>query len=114
MDYNKFSIDQLTHQAIEAYAEQERTHRVAVRLRPSRARSPRWRMAAAAVAVVTVVAVVVGIKWTSRPTVWGYVNGRPLYSLEEAQYYAEQALANLAVADLQPQEDILQKILSLD
>lgn len=111
MDYNKFSIDQLSEQAIEAYAEQERTHRVAVRLHPSRARSPRWRMAVAAVAAVAVVAVVA---WMARPRVWGEFNGRPLYSLEEAQYYAQQMLDNMTVEELQPQEDILQQIFLLD
>ncbi len=111
MDYKKISADELAQRAIEAYAAEERSHRVAIRLREPK-HTPRWQVAMAA--TVAVVAVVVGVAWMSRPTVWGYVNGRPLYSLEEAQYYAEQALANLAVADLQPQEDILQKILSLD
>jgi hypothetical protein len=46
--------------------------------------------------------------------VWGEVNGREIYSLEEAQYYAQRMLDEMAVEELQPQEDILRTIFTLD
>ena len=33
--------------------------------------------------------------WAERPKVWGEVNGREIYSLEEAQYYAQRMLDDM-------------------
>lgn len=110
MEYNDLKDYGAAEQAMASYVEQCRAQRTAVRLHQPR-RVARWQSIAAVMAVVALVA---GVAWLSRPTVYGYVNGRALYSLEEAQLYAQQMLDNMAVEELQPQEDILHHIFSLD
>ncbi|MBO7343328.1 MAG: hypothetical protein J6U45_04775 [Alistipes sp.] len=60
------------------------------------------------------VTLVVGVAWLARPEVYGYVNGEPIYSLEEAQLYAHKMFNNIEVEELQMQDDILESIFSLE
>ena len=110
MDYNNFKEYGVAEQAMKAYAEQCRAERVAVRLHEPR-KVRQWQRVALAVAMV---AVVVGVAWLSRPTAYGYVNGRTIYSLEEAQVYAQQMFDNMEVEELRMQDDILGSIFSLE
>ena len=112
MDYKDHKSQALFEQALAEWAADRRSERVAVTLHRSEGwLSRRWQLSLSAV-VVVMVAVVVA--WIARPTVYGYVNGRTLYSLEEAQLYAQQMFDNMDVEGLQPQEDILHTIFSLD
>ena len=110
MEYNDFKDYGVAEQAMQAYAEQCRAERVAVRLHEPR-KVWRWQGVALALAMV---AVVVGVAWLSRPTAYGYVNGRTIYSLEEAQVYAQQMFDNMEVEELRMQDDILGSIFSLE
>lgn len=110
MGYNDFSEWGAAERAMRSYAEQCRSERAKVRLHEPK---PSWRFARVAMAVA-MVAIVVGVAWLSRPEVYGYVNGEPIYSLEEAQLYAHQMFDNMEVEELQMQDDILESIFSLE
>ena len=69
-----------------------------------------WQRVALAVAMV---AVVVGVAWLSRPEVYGYINGEPIYSLAEAQQQAEQIMANLSQGSVD-EENILQSLFTIE
>lgn len=99
----------MAEQAMKAYAEQCRAARVAVRLHEPR-KVAQWQRVALAVAMV---AVVVGVAWFSRPEVYGYVNGEPIYSLAEAQQQAEQIMANLSQGSVD-EENILQSLFTIE
>lgn len=60
--------------------------------------SPRRVWAFMSVCAVCVVMIICGIKLT-QPTIYGYHNGMPITSFEEAKVYGEQMFAELAVAD---------------
>lgn len=109
MDYNNFKEYGVAEQAMKAYAEQCRAERVAVRLHESR-KMGQWQRVALAMAMV---AVVVGVAWLSRPEVYGYVNGEPIYSLVEAQQQAEQIMANLSQGGVE-EENILQSLFTIE
>ena len=94
---------------MKAYAEQCRAERVAVRLHEPR-KVRQWQRVALAVAMV---AVVVGVAWLSRPEVYGYINGEPIYSLAEAQQQAEQIMANLSQGSVD-EENILQSLFTIE
>lgn len=108
MEHKNINREQLINQALGLYFEREREQRVAVTLHSSARHSWQWATAVVCAVVVAVVA------WSFRPKVWGEVNGREIYSLEEAQYYAQRMLDEMAVEELQPQEDILRTIFTLD
>ena len=110
MGYNDFSEWGAAERAMRSYAEQCRSERVTVRLHEPK---PSWRLSRVALAVA-MVAIVVGVAWLARPEVYGYVNGEPIYSLEEAQLYAHQMFDNMEVEELQMQDDILESIFSLE
>ena len=99
----------MAEQAMKAYAEQCRTERVAVRLHEPH-KVAQWQRVALAVAMV---AVVVGVAWLSRPEVYGYVNGEPIYSLVEAQQQAEQIMATLSQGSVD-EENILQSLFTIE
>ena len=69
-----------------------------------------WRMAVAAAACVVVV---LTIAWNMRPTAYCYINGRPIYSIDEARRYAEGMFNDLAMADLK-QVNSLEELFSLE
>ena len=99
----------MAEQAMKAYAEQCRTERVGLRLHEPR-KVGQWQKIALAMAMV---AVVVGVAWLSRPEVYGYVNGEPIYSLVEAQEQAEQIMANLSQGGVDG-ENILQSLFTIE
>ena len=99
----------MAEQAMKAYAEQCREERVLVRLHEPR-KVGQWQKIALAMAMV---AVVVGVAWLSRPEVYGYVNGEPIYSLVEAQQQAEQIMANLSQGGVDG-ENILQSLFTIE
>ena len=110
MEYNDFKDWGVAERAMRSYAEAMRSERVEVRLHePQKVRG--WQPAVVALAMVLLV---VGVAWLARPQVYGYVNGEPIYSLEEAQLYAHQMFDNMEVEELQMQDDILESIFSLE
>lgn len=110
MGYNDFSEWGAAERAMRSYAEECRAEQAEVRLHEQQ---PSWRLSRVAMAVA-MVAIVVGVAWLGRPQVYGYVNGRTIYSLEEAQLYAHQMFDNMEVEELQMQDDILESIFSLE
>lgn len=108
MDHNRINPEQLIDEALNLHFEREREQRVAVALHSPTRRSWQWATAVVCAVVVAVVA------WNFRPRVWGEVNGREIYSLEEAQYYAQRMLDDMQVEELQPQEDVLRTIFTID
>lgn len=110
MGYNDFKEWGVAERAMQAYAEECRAERVEVRLHgPHKVQG--WQRVALAFAMVALVA---GVAWLSRPQVYGYVNGEPIYSLAEAQLYAQHMFDNMEVEELQMQDDILGSIFSLE
>ena len=110
MEYNDFKEWGVAERAMCSYAEECRAERAEVRLHETH-KAPRWQRVALALAMVTLV---VGVAWLGRPQVYGYVNGEPIYSLEEAQLYAHKMFNNIEVEELQMQDDILGSIFSLE
>lgn len=109
MGYNDFSEWGAAERAMRSYAEQCRSERAKVRLHEPK---PSWRFARVAMAVA-MVAIVVGVAWLSRPEVYGYVNGEPIYSLAEAEREAEQIMANLAQGGM-TEENLLQSLFTIE
>lgn len=99
----------MAERAMRSYAEECRAGRTEVRLHePSKAIG--WQRAVLALAMV---ALVVGVAWLSRPQVYGYINGEPIYSLAEAQMQAEQIMANLAQGNVE-EENLLQGLFTIE
>lgn len=96
--------------AMMAAAEEKREKRVAVSLRQPMQGVSRWKVAVAAVACVCVI---VTIAWNLRPTAYCYINGRPIYSIDEARRYAEGMFNDLAMAEL-PQINSLEELFTLE
>lgn len=92
--------------AILSLAEQARGEKVALRLH-RRTQNP-WRMAIATVTAAA--AVIVAVVTLTRPTVYGYVNGRPVTSLAEARDCSERMFSDMRTDDgdrTAPLRDIL-------
>ena len=104
-----FSPEERAAKAMMAYAAQQREGRVAVKLHNGKQGARRWQMAMAAVCVV---AIAVGA-WFMRPKPYCYVNGRSIYSIDEARRYAEGMFNDLAMADL-PQINSLEELFTLE
>ena len=98
--------------AMLSYAEQVEQIPVRVQLH-QRARSARsarsWQMALAAACVVVIA---VGA-WFMRPKPYCYVNGRAIYSIDEARRYAEGMFNDLAMADIK-QVNSLEELFTLE
>ena len=72
--------------------------------------SLRWQIAGA----MALCALLIGGIYLSRPTIYGYHNGRPITSLQEAEFYSQQILAELTVSELQfDRENLLQDMFKL-
>lgn len=109
MDYNDFKEYGVAERAMTAYAERCREARAAVRLHKP------MGIVQKALLAVAMVALVVGVAWLARPEVYGYVNGKPIYSLAEAELQAEQIMANLAQGSApQQQENLLQSLFTIE
>lgn len=103
------SPEERAAEAMMAYAAQQREGRVAVRLRNGKQGVRRWQMTMAAVCVV---AIAVGA-WMNRPKPYCYVNGRPIYSIDEARRYAEGMFNDLAMANIK-QVNSLEELFTLE
>ena len=96
--------------AMMAAAAEQRQRRVAVSLHQPAQRVSRWKVAVAAMAVVG--AITLGV-WSMRPTAYCYINGRPIYSIDEARRYAEGMFNDLAMADIK-QVNSLEELFTLE
>ncbi len=66
------------------------------------------------VLAICVIIIICGIKF-SQPTIYGYHNGKPITSIEEARYYGEQMFAELAVADYPAEnKDLLKELFKFE
>ncbi len=108
-DDKNLSKEERAARAMMAYAAVSREKRVAVKLHQPVGTANRWWMATA---MVCMFAIAIGA-WFMRPKPYCYVNGRPIYSLEEARYYAQDMFNNLAMAEL-PQINSLEEFFSLE
>ncbi len=95
--------------AMLSYAEQVEQTPVRVQLHQRTTRARSWQMALAAACVV---AIAVGA-WFMRPKPYCYVNGRAIYSIDEARRYAEGMFNDLAMAEL-PQINSLEELFTLE
>ena len=96
--------------AMMAAAAMQRQRRVVVSLHQPAQRVSRWKVAVAAMVVVG--AITLGV-WSMRPTAYCYINGRPIYSIDEARRYAEGMFNDLAMADLK-QVNSLEELFTLE
>lgn len=109
MGYNDFIEYGEAERAMRSYAEAMRSERVGVRLHePAKVRG--WQHAVVALAMVLLI---VGVGWLSRPQVYGYFNGEPIYSLSEAEAQAEQIMANLAQGSV-VEDNLLQGLFMIE
>ena len=95
--------------AMLSYAEQVEQIPVRVQLHQRTTRTRSWQMALAAVCVV---AIAVGA-WFMRPKPYCYVNGRAIYSIDEARRYAEGMFNDLAMANIK-QVNSLEELFTLE
>ena len=95
--------------AMLSYAEQVEQTPVRVQLHQRTTRAKSWQMALAAACVLVMA---VGA-WFMRPKPYCYVNGRPIYSIDEARRYAEGMFNDLAMAEL-PQINSLEELFTLE
>ena len=96
--------------AMLSYSAELSEQSVRVQLHQPVRRVSAWRMAVAAAACVVVV---LTIAWNLRPTAYCYINGRPIYSIDEARRYAEGMFNDLAMADIK-QVNSLEELFSLE
>ena len=96
--------------AMLSYSAELSEQSVRVQLHQPVRRVSAWRMAVAAAACVVVV---LTIAWNMRPTAYCYINGRPIYSIDEARRYAEGMFNDLAMADIK-QVNSLEELFTLE
>ena len=70
-----------------------------------------WQIALATGLCALAIGVTIMLK---QPTVYGYYNGEPITSLEEAQYHADKIFANLAQAEIPTEEELINKLFRLE
>ena len=95
--------------AMLSYAEQVEQIPVRVQLHQRTTRARSWQMALAAACVVVIA---VGA-WFMRPKPYCYVNGRAIYSIDEARRYAEGMFKDLAMANIK-QVNSLEELFTLE
>ena len=95
--------------AMLSYAEQVEQIPVRVQLHQRTTRARSWQMALAAACVVVIA---VGA-WFMRPKPYCYVNGRAIYSIDEARRYAEGMFNDLAMANIK-QVNSLEELFTLE
>lgn len=105
----RLSAEERAARAMMTYAADRGEQRVAVRLHHPARSAQRWWVATA---MACMLAIAVGA-WFMRPKPYCYVNGRPIYSLPEAQRYAQAMFDDLAMAEL-PQINSLEGLFSLE
>ena len=105
----ELSDEERAAKAMLSYAVQVEQTPVRVQLHQSVTRARGWQMAMTALCVV---AIAVGA-WFMRPKPYCYVNGRAIYSIDEAQRYAEGMFNDLAMAEL-PQINSLEELFTLE
>ena len=96
--------------AMLSYSAELSEQSVRVQLHQPARRVSAWRMAVAAAACLVVV---LTIAWNMRPTAYCYINGRPIYSIDEARRYAEGMFNDLAMANIK-QVNSLEELFSLE
>ena len=87
------------------------TPQPSVRVKLYQPTSRLWQMAlATGLCSLAVIATII----LKQPTVYGYYNGEPITSLEEAQYHADRIFANLAQAEIPTEEELMNKLFRLE
>ena len=95
--------------AMLSYAEQVEQTPVRVQLHQRTTSARSWHMALAAACVLVIA---VGA-WFMRPKPYCYVNGRAIYSIDEARRYAEGMFKDLAMANIK-QVNSLEELFTLE
>ncbi len=105
----EFTDEERAAKAMLSYAEQVEQIPVRVQLHQRTTRTRSWQMAIAAACVLVIA---VGA-WFMRPKPYCYVNGRAIYSIDEARRYAEGMFNDLAMADIK-QVNSLEELFTLE
>lgn len=103
------SAEERVAKAMLSYAEQTDTPSVRLQLHQTTSRARVWQVAMTALCVV---AIAMGA-WFMRPKPYCYVNGRAIYSIDEARHYAQAMFDDLAMADIK-QINSLEELFSLE
>ena len=106
----ELTAEERAAKAMLSYSAELSEQSVRVQLHQPVRRVSAWRMAVAAAACLVVV---LTIAWNMRPTAYCYINGRPIYSIDEARRYAEGMFNDLAMADIK-QVNSLEELFSLE
>ena len=106
----ELTAEERAARAMLSYSAELSAQSARVRLHQPVQRVSRWKIALAAMVVVG--AVSLGV-WSMRPTAYCYINGRPIYSIDEARRYAEGMFNDLAMADIK-QVNSLEELFSLE
>ena len=106
----ELTAEERAARAMLSYSAELSAQSARVRLHQPAQRVSRWKIAVAAAACVVVM---VTIAWNLRPTAYCYINGRPIYSIDEARRYAEGMFEDLAMANL-PQINSLEELFTLE
>lgn len=93
-DYSSLTKEERATLQIMNYAVSKAECKVAIHTH--RSSRPIWKYTLATAACLLVVA---GIIKLSQPTIYGYYNGKPITTIEEAEFYSRQLFDELAVTD---------------
>ena len=110
-DFNSLSIEERATRQMMSYAVSKAECKVAIHTH--RSSKPIWQYTLATAASLLVVA---GIVKLSQPTIYGYYNGQPILSMEEAKQRGEEMMAALASANdmHQRNEEFLKDLLKFE